>query len=322
MNESRQYSLFDIKDRLEQTNGGKPVAMQALYNARRQARENARKFWKVKEVDTLVPTRYDTEHALGILDELTTMTWMNTTPHDMLYIKKSGLTEDTIAKAEEAIVFDTSPKIEPEGLELSQISPEEASEEPFRIRGHHLFHYADLINRFGGYAPGKAKLLTESMAQQLKRVRNSPFRYHDRAQWYYEDVVGPEQEDTDLYQEKIEASFKEFSSLPDNAPIDLVAGSKDEMCKGCSIGEHCTLRSYALRPDGMVEHDQHFISAFVNETWRFGQAADLRVFKRTTEFSNAPDEEIEGIRVSAGTVRSVLANSDVEWAGLTKRLRV
>lgn len=192
---------------------------------------------------------------------------------------------------------------------------------PFEIRGHHLSHYAELVGQSRLRDPQNlATALIEESHNSRNAVKQYPeqFPHAEEVAWYFADTLGETYQDLENVQANFIENFMKFKALANDHPVDLLAGKKDEICRGMCKQEHCGLRKFALRPDGTVEHDTNYLSVFLYEAIRLGVAEDIKVTKQSVTFTNAPDEIVEGLRVSAGTVKYVLQNSFDNWNRLSE----
>ncbi len=162
-------------------------------------------------------------------------------------------------------------------------------------------------------------LIEESHSSQ-NAVKQYPeqFPHAEDVAWYFADTLGETNQDVENVQTNFAESFMRFKALRDDYPVDLLAGEKDEICRGMCKQEHCGLRRFTLRPDGTVEHDTNYLSVFLHESIRLGVAEDIKITKQSVSFTNAPDEIVEGLRVNAGVVKYVLQNSFDKWDRLSE----
>ena len=316
-------TLVDIHDVVQRVRDVQhfPLSPQPIYNARRTAAVKAGELWTPNEkLSAEHPVRYTSDQATQIIEALH-QSFAGASRDTGVYVENK-IREGHICDTQELLSDPTHPlpSDQPDMfIQVPEGAPLKDKHIPFRIRAHHLVQYAELVGTARlSYPEHLASDFVLRMDTQRQKIRMNPEQYPEEAAWYYTDVLGDVRADKDAVQESFNQEFAKFKTLPADHPIDLLAGQQDGICKGCKTGEHCKLRNFQLRPHGMVEHDANFLSIFLHEAVRQKNASDIQVTRATVSFSDAPDETIEGLRTTAGTVKSVLANSFMNWKNLAE----
>lgn len=116
------------------------------------------------------------------------------------------------------------------------MSEAEPKTTPFRIRGHHLWAFAELLRTT--LSPSELAERVVEGIQYLRIERNEqPTEELDLE--YIGDVLGTNPEQRDHFRKVQEDEFRKFLELPDDFPVEITTG-KDALCKACAIGEHCS----------------------------------------------------------------------------------
>lgn len=186
---------------------------------------------------------------------------------------------------------------------------------PFVIRGHHLGLFTDLAK--GNITPDdlSSKLKTEmqnDLDVALFSRKHFSFKEHVLQQIRYgHDVLGYTAEDANKVETNDLKIFEKFTELPSDYPVDIVEGQKDEICKGCIVGKHCTLRDSEdeFGPGSAVEADEFFVNYFLRDTKKLSpERHHFDAIKEYVEFSDAKTQKMRRIKTTAGVVKSVLAS--------------
>lgn len=294
-----------------------PLSLNHLvYIAERKARERSGEEWKIPiSLDPNNPPQYDMAHAAGILDELAEMT-ENDIPRRVQSSYAIGLTQDVVDQAERILLqqhHTPSYDMISEAQKPEEIDPRE----PYLFRGHHLAITKGLLMFSPKIAAEKiAHSQRISYEMRYKDMTTHPELYTDAALAYYPDVIGNTSDEADNWKDILKKNYQEFIDLPDDYPVELLTGMKDKICESCVIGKHCTVKTSEVRGTSMIDHDRAVIAVFVNEAREMGYANDLHVVTKTASFSDAPREEVEAIRTTVGTIKTVLHSSKVDWGDI------
>ena len=118
---------------------------------------------------------------------------------------------------------------------------------PFVIRGHHLDVFIEVAR---GY------MTPEDIASDDRNGREEDLKmttkdasltqeqivYIRQERAYARDVIGKTKKEAEAYEHKSTELFHKFLQLPDEHPVRIVVGQKDEICKTCTVGDHCSLK--------------------------------------------------------------------------------
>ncbi len=148
----------------------------------------------------------------------------------------------------------------------------------------------------------------------LEDIRDYPEKYSEAGQRYSRDILGNTPEQAEQFERALRQTFQDFKQLTDDYPIDLVAGVKDEICKGCTYGEHCTSRISEMRGVSMIEHDGAVVDLFTAEAKKLNLDADFRRITLQAAFSDSQPVIVQGIRTTKGTVNQVFHGSTIRWS--------
>lgn len=103
---------------------------------------------------------------------------------------------------------------------------------PFVIRGHHLIKfYLALKSQERGLSPN---LIATMSAESLRNII-----YKEGDLEYKVDVLGQSYHEEEAFLERFRGVFVDFLTLPNEYPVQIVAGIKDRICNSCFQGNHC-----------------------------------------------------------------------------------
>jgi hypothetical protein len=173
---------------------------------------------------------------------------------------------------------------------------------PFVIRGHHLTNFRLLLKRNFGRSS-----TPEEVARGVREdydPRNRLYPLDSRA---VTDTIGTKEEDADTFERAMKTVYEQFVALPDDYPVKLSEGRKDNICETCPIkGDHCTARDQT--PFGgikdMVLVDGEYFNSFLKKAREEKAAITLR--EELAPFSDSPPEMIRTIQTNAATFKAVL----------------
>ncbi len=151
----------------------------------------------------------------------------------------------------------------------------EIPQEPFKIRGHHLVLFSEILSG----TP------TKSLADDDEVVGMADRKFGTD---YIKDVIGTTPEERAKFRETEEKAIKDFLSLPEDYPAEL-GTDKDVICKGCAVGKHCGTEEIS-------KTDQAFLGDFL----------DVLKEKKVPFTSVGTESSPVRIRTTIGTVRTIL----------------
>jgi hypothetical protein len=196
------------------------------------------------------------------------------------------------------------------------LTPEILKDDPFSIRGHHLWEYSWLVRGrpdpvSGTVAMTPAELVQEQtswyVAGRDAAVDISPFKAS-----YYDDVIGKSEAQLRLFQEQKRTEFERFTRLSDEYPVEIVAGRKDTLCNTCIFGDHCTrIEGYGTRARSRLDRDKIGVDLFKTEALSLGfvPGVDFTSVIRMTDFVDVPREPVTCLQTSMRVVSSLLEKS-------------
>lgn len=201
---------------------------------------------------------------------------------------------------------------------VTSVKGDVALENPFVIRGHHLPSYALLVRwhpQAGFISPERlAANQTDGFVNELNRMLENPELFRKEAIVYFKDVVGVTEEEAEWHYQQGLNIFRTFTKLPDAYPIDLVEGIKDEICNGCVIGNHCTLKNNPFGNRGTVGGDAQSLDMLIVVARELNLEQDLTISAGIACFSDAEDMNVRIIKTTADTLKRILALSSVfDW---------
>lgn len=174
----------------------------------------------------------------------------------------------------------------------------------FKIRGHHLGWFSDIV--CGKYTP---RQLSRGLREEHEHMRdNSDSLGHSRTdQEYYEDLIGTTRASARTRERAHKKVLQSFLWLPDESPVAILDNIPDAVCGTCVIGRHCTSRYVnSVRRTG----DMRGVAEFKRVASLLGH--ELVTISVSAEFHDAPTETTEGVLTTAGVTRAVLASGH-DW---------
>lgn len=319
MSKIETYTMHDMHHAVQHASGTeRDINPQSIYNGRAILTRKGGRIWdEPRRLSEPQPTQLSHQQTTAIFRVLRTLTEHPEHP-DGKVLAEEGIQSQTLWKAEKILFTgkaDPLPQELQPSMPLERHEPTGDTRKPYVIRGHHLHYFADI----DAHTPeGKAARTTDSMVESQNILLAQPDTHSQFGPWYYADTIGTTEQTHALFAKKLETNFHEFQELPDDFPLELRPAAKDAICNSCDIGDHCAIRKFPLRTTGTVEYDTSHISVFVHEAIRLGYRDDLRLIQGEAKFTNAPPETAEGIRMTAGTFKTVLAESPVRWKDLAE----
>lgn len=166
---------------------------------------------------------------------------------------------------------------------------ESAGQKPFVIRGHRLRVYADLIKH--NIDPLELSLLyVEDVGLHAKKSK--------REAEYSKDMLGfPSQADNFIQQTA--STFKTFSQLPSDYPVQIVEGINDNICEWCVVGKHCRkLEEFA--------GDSVDIDSFVKKLDKFHLQKPVISYESAFFSDQKQLKQVRRVETTAGIVKQVI----------------
>lgn len=319
MSKIESYTMHDMHQALQQVaSPDRELSPQPIYNARGLAAKRGREEWREQErLSQPQPTQFDQRQTQPVFRVMRHMT-MYPMHKDGRILFDNNIDAGVLWKAEK-VLFTEKTKQSSEAQRpsepLAKHEPGEDKRPPYVIRGHHLHYFADVEEMTPEI---KAERVLRGLIQGQQQIAANPEGYSEYGPLYFGDTIGKTEQTQDVYKKKLETNFDEYADLPDNYPVELRPAAKDAICNSCDIGDHCAVRKFPLRDTGTVEYDTNHISVFVHEAVRLGHVADVKLISGTAKFTNAEDEEVEGIRTAARTFKAILAESPVNWPDIAE----
>ena len=103
--------------------------------------------------------------------------------------------------------------------------------EPFSIRVHHLTNYQELMMK---------KISPNDIVDNMIFDITFTAKEDKKVNEYLHDLIGETKEEREKFRNSMIKSYETFLSLPNNYPIEILEGKKDNICNSCTIGNHCT----------------------------------------------------------------------------------
>lgn len=100
---------------------------------------------------------------------------------------------------------------------------------PFQLRGHHVRN----VGRFRTTA-----LTPEEDASRIRKVFERGRR--TILGRYAKDLVGNTREEAYQFESGMRTFLTTVKELPEDHPVELIAGKPDGICKSCAVGHHCS----------------------------------------------------------------------------------
>jgi hypothetical protein len=194
----------------------------------------------------------------------------------------------------------STPKAASDQVELKQT--------PTLIRAHHLEPVQFLVR--GGTPEATAEDIIATIntkrattPESTREHPDSEVEYKHTDTNYAYDVLGHTQQEEDTVRTRLQSFFEAFNELPDDAPVTLVDGQKDDLCKSCIHGKHCD----AVKGIG----DTLYLEAFAAVAMKQEAQTDTVHDMEYTLFPNPSNPTEKSIlNTTAGVVRAVLEDGD------------
>ena len=210
-----------------------------------------------------------------------------------------------------------------EALPINEI----ATENKFRIRGHHLAEISWLqraLSReiYGKPAPWSVELLADYRLKTYLFLRRQAFENinknggteEDRATLrYVSDVVGNSEWEFERARDRAVDLYNEFRNLRDDDEIEIVASS-DSICKAtCKTGAHCRIANalYGKVAETRRARDMKGIELFSEEAKRLGVEHQVTTFQEMTDYADIENAEVACLKTNAKALKYVLLNSRI-----------
>lgn len=115
-----------------------------------------------------------------------------------------------------------------------KISEKSNTQEPFVIRAHHLRNLSGI--KVEHYDDGNSKPYADSSREVngiISAIKSSSI------EGYPEDVLGTSLESFNGFAQQLEEFLRKFLTLPNDYPVEIAEGTRDDICRGCATGMHC-----------------------------------------------------------------------------------
>ena len=184
---------------------------------------------------------------------------------------------------------------------------------PFVIRGHHLDLLIDIARQYASPEDLASELRNSredersmTLTQKKKRTEEQ-ILYVKQEREYARDIIGKTRKEANLYEQKMTEILGDFLELPNDHPVKVVIGQKDEICKTCTVGEHCLFKDQGKYNAGeSVSADGFYVNIFRYVAQKNNLEADLRIEEEIATFIDAEPERVMAIFTSARVVKKVL----------------
>lgn len=192
----------------------------------------------------------------------------------------------------------------------SEPKRESLDQKPFVIRGHHLPHFALLVNRWQ-YGDTPQRLARRMRVDVERSCYPNDNDVRQEKEGYAQDVLGVGLGQADRFEKHLTRTFEEFLRLPDNHPAEIVEEVPDIICAGCAVGKHC-------RTVGGTE-ETRYLDVFLSRVDGINYLRRLRgedqlpelVIQKQTIFAVAAPNKRE-IETTLGLVKRVLTRKPNE----------
>lgn len=178
-------------------------------------------------------------------------------------------------------------------LPFVSLGAEPLSQNPIRIRGHHIRHYKKLANN-------------ESPANLASHLG---YMIRGRNVEYAVDVLGRRPAEAIKFIKHLENVFNIFVSAPASHPVELLETPGD-ICGGCIIGRHCHDVSDGVTENRAIIEDRAAIDQFLSRGDVVSEETN-RIFTfeqsyHTAVFSGVPPQQVRKISTIVGDLRTIL----------------
>ncbi len=168
---------------------------------------------------------------------------------------------------------------------------------PFEIRTHHLDSYMPIVQ---GISP-QTLAIGERYILSSWRSSTEPTQRK-----YVHDVTGNKikQHAKDIYN-----VLQTFNKLDDDHPVAITIGQKDEICKTCYFGQHCSLNNqeeYGGSADA-VNHESLDMNKFLQKAKRQKLLDHIAITQEEVVFTDAPPKQVSRATTTARVVKKILS---------------
>jgi hypothetical protein len=185
----------------------------------------------------------------------------------------------------------------------------QAPQEPTKIRGHHLQHMQRMVQ--GATPEDMRDALMEKLdadradiPEGVRGVLDRRPYYRGTPEYYVYDVAGHTPAEEVVFREQVTRAFGTLAELPDEAPVKIVDGQKDVICRSCIHGKHCS-----TSPG--IDNDGTYIQAFAAVAKKQGIGDEVKPIEEEVKYDDKyRSEETTSLETTAAVVRSVLGSGD------------
>ena len=111
----------------------------------------------------------------------------------------------------------------------------ESGRKPLEIRGHHLSRIVMLLGFYSSM--GSVDEAVDTTATRAKIAAEN-----SRKSGYKEDVSGTTEDEKTKYWERYRVLLTSFLTAPDDYPVRIIQDRRDDFCRLCVKGEHCSIK--------------------------------------------------------------------------------
>lgn len=135
------------------------------------------------------------------------------------------------------------------------MSPEfDETDKPLVIRGHHLITLINFFNEFQDLSVDYRVYF--EIESTVAAVKSREFEYQ-------RDVLGPNSLSETIFRLKNRDLYERLLNLPDNYPVQIVAGKPDSICETCIYGKHCKKTGIDITAEELFHTSLFFGDEFV-----------------------------------------------------------
>lgn len=182
-----------------------------------------------------------------------------------------------------------------------QSALETRTQQPLRIRGHHLDHFKFF---YGSILKGD-KITASEYAQDVA----GDIACADPK--YARDVLGQTPPEGKRFVEQTTSIYEKFIKLPDDHPLELVEGQPDDICGACVTGSHCL----QLYPNGGLCNIAMEDGMAIDELIGYAELAQKYYDKKVTlsvreemaKFTDARQQLVRRTSTTVGSIRMIMA---------------
>ena len=124
-----------------------------------------------------------------------------------------------------------------------ELEPTEPKEKSLVIRGHHLKNLQDILTEGKVSVGNIEKIVSRETSKLLYSIKF----YHDLSEdfnQYKEDVLGTTSEEEVNFVIGFQGFLRKILTFPDDYSVTIVTDKRDDICKLCTIGNHCSQPMY------------------------------------------------------------------------------